>query len=319
MSWSDYGFPDVTLLPSTIPSMAIMKACRERARLSTYNWPIFFSGGQEVQIMEPITSFLLAATKYAPSINHLLDWTGHPEVALWNQNTLRQAVFDRYPGNLSYIPPQSNQADYIRSLYMAYDWHKDAAIQQYISINLQKIIVTYYKVTMGSGYAQSTSSDAAWDAACANFSFSGVKRFPEGSGDSWGFRTSFSKVGGSRVACTIRQPMKIEPDYDTYPELIGLPGYIYTNAYFSTDDRYYGFDLGNTPGWSKIFSLPYHTTVPIRPIATLPTYEELNFSGANYWVTFHAWDPFSDIPSSYCGVDCSSLFEFYDNVDEIPD
>ena len=320
MSWSDYGFTDVTLLPSTIPSMAIMKACRERARLSTYNWPLYLNDW-DVQIMEPImepiTSSLLGATRYAPSINHLLDWTGHPEEALWNQNTLRQAVFDRYPGNLSYIPPQNDQAEYIRNLYMTYGWHRDAAIQQYIFVNLQKILDTYYTVTMGYGYAQSTSSDAAWDAACANFSFSEVKRFPESSGDSWSFDTRFTNDGDSTVSCIIRQPMKIEPDYDTYPELIGLPGYIYTNAYYYTDDRYYGFDLGNTQGWSKVFSLPYHNTVPIRPIATLPTYEEISQLGTSYGVTFHAWSPFTGIPHSYCGVDCSSIFEFYDNVDEI--
>ncbi len=313
MGWSDYGFPNITMLPNITPALAISKANEERSRISTSDWYSLFPRLSPA-IMKGDDSFPFGATKYTCSINHLLDWTGHPEEALWNQNTLRQAVFDRYPGNLSYIPPQSNQAEYIRGLYMAYDWHKDAALQQYIYINLQKIISTFYKVTMGAGYAQSTSSEAAWDAACANFSFSEVKRFPSGSGDSWSFRTSFSKAGYSEVACNIRQPMKIEPDYDTYPELIGLPAYIYTNAYSSTDDRYYGFDLGNTQGWSKIFSLPYHNTVPIRPIATLPTYEELDY-GRNYWVTFHAWSQYTNIPYSYCGVDCSSLFEFYDNVD----
>jgi len=315
MGWSDYGFPNITMLPNITPALAISKANAERSRVSIYDWYSARQSFLSPAIMKEGGSFLFGTTSYTRSINHLLDWTGHPEEALWNQNTLRQAVFDRYPGNLSYIVPQFNQAEYIRGLYMAYDWHKDASIQQYIFINLQKIINTYYKVTMGYGYAQSTSSEAAWDAACANFSFSEVKRFPESSGDSWAFDAHFTKAGYSEVTCTIRQPMKIEPDYDTYPELIGLPGYIYTNAYYSTDDRYYGFDLGNTQGWSKVFSLPYHNTVPIRPIATLPTYEEISYSGTSYRVTSHAWSPFTGIPYSYCGVDCSSIFEFYDNVD----
>lgn len=317
MGWSDYGFPDITMLPNITPDIAFSKANEERSRISTYDWyGAYWQSYWSPAIMKGDGSSRYGTTRYTRSINHLLDWTGHPEYALWTQNTLRQAVFDRYPGNLPYIPPQSNQAEYIRGLYMAYDWHRDAALQRYIYINLQKIISTFYKVTMGYGYAESTSSEAAWDAACANFSFSEVKRLPTGGfGDSWGFETRFARVGDSKVSCTIRQPMKIEPDYDTYPELIGLPGYIYTSAYYHTDYRYYGFDLGNTPGWSKVFSLPYHNTVPIRPIATFPTYEELSNLPTSYGVSFHAWSPFTGIPHSYCGVDCSPIFEFYDNVD----
>ena len=313
MSWSDYGFTDVTLLPSTIPSMAIMKACRERARLSTNNWPLYFNG-REVQIMEPVTSFLLGATRYAPSINHLLNFGVYPSEALWDQNTLRQAVFDRYPGNLPYIPPQNDQAEYIRNLYMTYDWHRDAAIQQYIFVNLQKIISVPYKVILGTWEAYGPTPEEAWLAASTTLSHTQV------ASNYWEFRTTFENRFQDGIRCATTQPISIEPDYESVPDLLGLSGDIYTRLFTGEsnikDD--FGLDVDYVGGgYSKPIHVPYNITIPRSISSPFPLISDLQNYPYNkiYRMLMYHYD---GAANSYCGVDCSSLFEFYDNVDEIP-
>jgi hypothetical protein len=330
MSWIDYGFPDVTMRSSYLPAKGIELALRERDALGNSS---YIPGMQPVHAFESFLShvqdyrFMHAKFKYlfelsprycsgSGYINHLNNYSTHPDVLTWGDTNLAEAISAR--DEIGGCLLQSGIAVYPYSSDIAFtnaQWlSKDLLRQQYIKLNLLKVPVVPVKFVMKQWFTNGTypTPMAAWNAAVAE----GPKPYTyETTRLAFSVQTSTYFLGDASTVYRvyIHQPTSIEIDYDMYPQLAGLPSSLYFKAFTPPSVNYtldsFGFGDIALTGYNTI-QLPYSSEVPLLPLTEL-----LNSS---HFYGFNTYPSTTFLPSHVGGVDCSSLFEFYDNVDEIP-
>ena len=327
MSWIDYGFPDVTIRSSYLPAKGIELALRERDVLGNSN---YIPSMLPVQVFESFSmyeqDYRFTAFKFkylfelSPEycsgsgyIDHITDYSTHPEECRWGETNLAEAISARdemgeclLPFGLGVYPFFSDIA------FTNAQWFsKDLLRQQYIKLNLLKVPIIPVKFVMKTWTTSGTypTPMTAWNAAVAE----GPKPYIYET-TRLAFSVGISSFfGGTAYRALILQPTSIEIDYDMYPQLAGLPSSLYFKAFTYPYVNYTldSFGLGDIAltGYNTI-QLPYSSEVPLPPLAEL-----LN---SPHLYGFFTYPSTTFIPSHVGGVDCSSIFEFYDNVDEIP-
>ncbi len=326
MGWNDYGFPDVTMMNPLIPTNGIRAALKER-----------FPTGYALDDLDPY-EIMKSASNY-PSrmmylrnyINQFLDMNEHPDHIFWDYWDMKAEIEKRVPSGEPCIlndrpviggtPPHP-----VVSLSLLPDWPVMVARQQYLNANLLKIkdVPAFATVIEGQSHTLEEpegvylTAEEAWDAAISKASF--YYNVPIGH---WltGFYTSVGPTyEGNSYYCGFVQPIHIEPDYSNYPELVGLPAKMYfltssNNAYIPNGvfDAHGLNMISSSTNFSAI-DLPYHKDTPVKPDRGLIA--DGKQCGFAPLILNHQYNT---TYGYYCGVDVSSLFEFYDNVDGIPD
>lgn len=298
MGWSNYGFPDPTMLSNYSPAMAIYLAHKERYELQ--------SGGTYSQY--PPEIFKAIGTTHYPFreiytnnyINQFIDISQHPTDILWSATDMVKAIEDRDIYGIGEVIPTSNDA---YKLIMGADWPVKLAQQAYLNMNLLKIgAVPHAYRLMGNGSSSGKSSpEEAYNAAVSNF-HPNTNTFME-------FETTIRKssIYDDQWSCNITRPIIIEPTYvreERTPEVMqGLPSYLYANPRETSVFDAHGTGIIYDAGKYSRITLPYNSPTPAMPDA---------FSSGIY-------GPFSAyfVLDGITAVDFSSIFEFYDNVDEI--
>ena len=308
MGWSDYGFPDPTMLSNYSPAMAIYLAHKERYELQ--------SGGTYSQY--PPEIFKEIGTTHYPFreiytqnyINQFIDISQHPTDILWSATDMVKAIEDRDIYGIGEVIPTSNDA---YKLIMGADWPVKLAQQAYLNMNLLKLAcIPKVQVIYGYGYAMYyPTPQQAYDAAVANL-------YIQVSGDVYvsqvnNFNSTEMARSGSGYNCYIGRLLEIKPSPNNYPGTENLPQsiYIYLWDAGSPDWRFdsHGLGIEFVPNTYMKMDLPFVAEGIAHP-DILPEPE----SGLDvaYFSIQHTQKP------AYCVSDISPLFEFYDNVDEIP-
>lgn len=338
MSWADYGFPDVTMRSSYLPAKGIELALRERDVLGKSSYiqgmsPVhafesFLAHEQDYRFIANKFKYMFELSpKYCSGtvsgtgyINHITNYSTHPDELTWDETNLAEAISAR--DEIGECLLQSGIAIYPYFSDIAFtnaQWFsKDLLRQQYIKLNLLKVPIVPVKFVMKRWTTNGTypTPMAAWDAAVAE----GPK--PDDSGTT---HLAFSVLllryiffDGPVYRVGIRQPTSIEIDYDMYPQLAGLPSSLYFKAFTHPHVNYIfdSFGLGDIAltGYNTI-QLPYSSEVPLLPLTGLLDSDPTGLLGNYQAYGFYTYDPTTLLPSHVGGVDCSSIFEFYDNVD----
>lgn len=324
MSWAEQGFPDVTMLPNRIPVLGIVNARLERERIIRGNSDLGLGDIYYGRTFEPLevgaASFFAS---YPLTIDYLTNNRAFNHIA--PNGTLSGSPYWSKVDMIAAIEARSESPCLIDQLtkanhQMLSNWPTIAAKQSYIGLNLMKYLPISMIMTVGTSTGSGSSLEEAHSNAIASFpeqtfiideDYDGYRVMP--------FTTSYYKQYLGPYWCYIDWPVSIIPDYISRPELVGLPAKLYFVAippdtsmvYDATFDAH-GMGVVNYGSNSfQSISLPYQ-------LSDIPMHESPAL--ANMRFGFRALLTGSFIQGHpYCGVDCSSLFEFYENVDEIPD
>ena len=327
MGWSDYGFPDPTMMPCYLPAMAFYRACAER-------WNV--TGAGPLPQQEPFKPDLfntavgsIFSYGYYPGmdalrpwrvpvryINHLIDFENEPVLPIdirfresdYSAN-MNSIIEERDTSGLGYLNPS---LPYLSNMRMLPEWSRVWLCQRYLALNLLKIHCVSLLITYRNGESDmQRSPQEAFDRAVELSYFSTYNSNPVifyiGDGTSVIRRENAYAPGIDGYFCKIGRIEKIEVDYSTCPNLIGLPAFLYMSHRITDwNDRFFGyiFDKHGFPvregeGLVAKIALPWESTE-----VTLPDHGLI--AGATYGFA-------SDIFTG--GIDVSSKFEFYDNVD----
>lgn len=317
MSWGDYGFPDVTMMGTLIPTNGIRAALKER-----------FPTGYGLDNLDPYE--VMKSRSSTPSrmmylsnyINQFLDMNAHPDHIFWDYWDMKAEIEQRVPSGESCILNDGfviggTPSHPVVPLNLLPDWPAMIARQQYLNANLLKIKHVPAVATVIEGKSPTEgiylTAEEAWDAALSNASF--YYNVPIAH---WmtGFYTTIAYSESQKYSCSLLQPIHIEPDYSNYPELVGLPAKMYFLT--SSNNTYIPNGVFDAHGLNMISSstnfsaidLPYHKDTPVKPDRGLiADNKQCGFAPL-------ILDPhYNTTYGYYCGVDVSSLFEFYENVD----
>ena len=319
MSWTDHGFPLPVFRPIYGPVHALSMAFFERYMIQqgVQELPIapdYFPSMFKVDDVtgynihrsgfisnfNPIHSMTPTHLRY---INHLALNNNPPVLKLWTYSDLCIAVEERDDSGLGILDGES-----MRFKYPTYSaiWLK----QQWIMLNLLKIAVIPVIVREGYGTLQGAATQA--EAISAAYS-----RFYDYGAGGIGFQKfqTYCYKPGSTWTCIMNQPFSIKINPTHYTGILTCPSYLYFVPQIEWSLGTLGvFDAHSTGAlYNQIstLSIPYQgprlPDTVFQPNPTLPN--GFLIIGPDYNV--HASTP-------YCGVDVSSLFEFYENVDEIP-
>lgn len=331
MTWADYGLPDPTMMPCYLPAKALQLAYAERETIVSR---------QESSITEAYTPTLFVEengrhfaqgsdgmfgghcwTIPGTYINHLLDldipfpsYGGAPPI-FWEDSDIRAAIEAADTTGLGYLDPHML---FSRDLMMMPEWSKTWLEQRYLAMNLLKVAEVPFTVTRRHGNSGSNwfaTPQLAHDYAVAN---SATEELP---GD-WPLSnlsmetTIYERAGGGAYSCTFRVIDRVDVDYSKVPHLAGLPAYIHvgTSAGTAWDPGHtfdnHGFPIRDGEGIITKIPLPWESGGVAQPFGGIAVgsfgYTIRRYSGANrnfFW--------------QYAGVDVSSKFAFYDDVDAI--
>ena len=316
MSWGDYGFPDVTMLSPYTPSLGIYLAAKERFRITYGRDPDGFELSVP-DLMTTIPNHPSSTMLLMPYVNHLLDMNEHPDHIFWDGADMQQEIINRDTsgqgcllyGGLIYTQPD---------MKMMPDYPALIAQQRKLSLNLQKIAVIPAFIRMGTGMSSGSHStiEGVYQSAVDDFheDFS-IFRAWDGTFD------TFIQGSPGSYYCIIHRPIEIRPDYTHYPGLEGLASHLYFRAspwsYNSVIFDAHGMGVLHSRERFSAIPLPYYSLTPAHPDNlpdNLPASDDMPFFHCGY----DCIGQDSSGPYFICGVDVSSLFEFYDNVDEIP-
>ena len=333
MTWADYGFPDTTMMPCYLPAKALQLAYAERATIVS---------GQESSITEAYTPSLFVAengrhftqgsdgmfgghcwTIPGTYINHLLDLdipvspfgSGRPQI-FWREGyEIRDIIEAADTTGLGYLDPHMLFSK--NPLTMMPEWLKTWMEQRYLAMNLLKVAEVPFIVTMRRGDSGSSwfaTPQLAHDHAVAN---SVAEEVPSTlSSANLSMYTTIYERTGMGYGCDFRVIDRVDVDYSKVPHLAGLPAYIYVGTAAGTiyDPGYtfdnHGFPIRDGEGIITKIPLPWESEGVARPVGGLTAgsfgYMIRRYSGVyrNFF-----WQ--------YAGVDVSSKFAFYDDVDAI--
>ena len=320
MSWAEQGFPDVTMLPNRIPVLGIVNARLERERIIQGNSDLGLGNIYHGRTFEPLevdaASFFAS---YPLTIDYLTNNRAFNHIA--PNGTLSGSPYWSKVDMIAAIEARSESPCLIdrntkANHQMLSNWPTIAAKQSYIGLNLMKYLPISMIMTVGTSIGSGSSLEEAHSNAIASFP---EQTYIIDKDEYWytgvmPFTTSYYKQYLGPYWCYIDWPVSIIPDYISRPELVGLPAKLYFVAmppdtsmvYDATFDAHGMGVVNYGPNSFQSISLPYQ-------LSDIPMHESPAL--ANMRFGFRAY--FMQAPP-YCGVDCSSLFEFYDNVDEIP-
>jgi hypothetical protein len=316
MSWVDYGFPYPVFRPVYGPAYALSLALIERYRVQKGitgeitvpdYFPSVFSRDHlisyNIDRSAFISEFNPLSSLSIQYINHLALKGSSPVVKLWTYSDLCTATEERDDSGVGIL-----EGEDMRFKYPEYSviWLK----QRWIMLNLLKIAVIPVIVREGYG----TSQGAATQAEAISAAYSGFYDFESGSTDFLTFRTYCYKPG-STWTCIMNQPFSIKINPTHYTGILTCPSYLYfvpqIEWSFGTLGAFDAHGTGVLYNQVSTLSIPYQG--PRLP----DTVFQPNQAHANGFLIL---GPDYNVQAStpYCGVDVSSLFEFYENVDEIP-
>ncbi len=334
MSWADYGFPDITMMPCYLPAKALQLAFAERETIVA---------GQESSITEAYTPNLFVEengrhfaqgsdgmfgghcwTIPGTYINHLLDLDipvqpigmGGPRLFFREEHEIRDAIEAADTTGLGYLDPHMFFSK--NPLTMMPEWLKTWMEQRYLAMNLLKIAEVPFTVTRrhgNCGYNWFATPQLAHDYAVAN------SRTEELPGD-WPLShlsmetTIYERAGGGAYSCTFRVIDRVDVDYSKVPHLAGLPAHVYVGTAAGTiwDPGYtfdnHGFPIRDGEGIVTKIPLPWESEGVARPAGVL-TAGSFGYMIRRYSGVYRNWF------WQYAGVDVSSKFAFHDDVDAI--
>ena len=326
MSWADYGFPDITMMPCYLPAKALQLAFDERATILA---------GQGSSTAENYTPTLFVEEKgrhFAQGsdgmfgghcwtipgtyINHLFDFDtpvppthgGSPPI-FWEENSdIRAAIEAADTTGLGYLDPHIL---FSRDLVMMPEWPKAWLEQRYLAMNLLKIAEVPFRATFrwgDSGRDWFATPQLAYDYAVEHSSLT-TGPIPSYN-PNFNMLTSISHSHG-RYSCKFRRIVKVEVDYEQVPHLVGLPAYIYvcTAAGTAWDPGYtfdnHGFPIRDGNGLITKIPIPWESEGITQPAGGITV-------GDFGYAIRHYTGVYSNFFWQYAGVDVSSWFQFYD-------
>lgn len=334
MSWADYGFPDTTMMPCYLPAKALQLAYAERETIVA---------GQESSITEAYTPNRFVEENgwhftqgsdgmfgghcwSVPGtyINHLLDLDipmnplsgGAPRI-FWNEDPeIRDAIEAADTTGLGYLDPHMFFSQ--NPLTMMPEWANTWLEQRYLAMNLMRIAEVPFTVTRRHGNSGSTffaTPQLAHDHAVAN---SAVEELP---GDLplshlSMYTTILERSGGGAYSCDFRVIDRVDVDYSKVPHLAGLPAYIYVGTAAGTvyDEGHtfdnHGFPIRDGEGIITKIQLPWESEGVARPVGGIAV------GSFGYTIRLYP-GVYRNFFWQYAGVDVSSKFAFYDDVDAI--
>ncbi|OPZ83547.1 MAG: hypothetical protein BWY76_02221 [bacterium ADurb.Bin429] len=333
MSWADYGFPDITMMPCYLPAKALQLAFDERATIGT---------GLGSVIAEEYTPSLFVEengrhftqgsdgmfgghcwTIPGTYINHLLDLDipvspfggGAPRIFWEEDSDIRAAIEAADTTGLGYLDPHML---FSQDLVMMPEWSKTWLEQRYLAMNLLKVAEVPFTVTRRHGNTGNNwfaTPQLAHDYAAAN---SATEELP---GDYplshlSMYTTIYESAGGGAYGCTFRVIDRVDVDYSKVPHLAGLPAHIYVSTSAGTiwDPGYtfdnHGFPIRDGEGIITKIPLPWESEGVARPVGGLAV-GSFGYMIRRYSGVYRNWF------WQYAGVDVSSRFQFYDDVDAI--
>lgn len=337
MSWADYGFPDITMMPCYLPAKAMQLAFAERETILA---------GQDSQIAEDYTPTIFVQEngrhftqgsdgmfgghcwaipgKY---INHFLDLDvpvgivglGNPTLFWREVQEIKPIIEAADTTGLGYLDPHMFFSK--NPLTMLPEWPKVWLEQRYLALNLLKILEVPFVVTVRRGSTGSTWNPAlttpqlAFDYAMANSVVEEGSSAPVGANLSM-YTTIREKSGGGVYYCEFIHIDKVDIDYSRVPHLAGLPAHIYvgTSAGTAWDPGYtfdnHGFPIRPGVGIITKIPLPWESDGIARPVGGLAV------GTVGYTIRMDR-GVYRNYYWNHAGVDVSPAFQFYDTVDAI--
>lgn len=339
MGWADYGFPDITMMPCYLPARALYLAVKERMDIlhgAEVPWPGGYVAPPDKFVEESGWNFSQGSygmfgghgwsISAVPStyINQLADlslpipgYNVNNCVLFWGRPTIRDIITTRDTTGIGYLAPNRIQG---YPMNMLPEWSKVWMQQRYLAYNLLKILIVPAKVTYRYGYSGDyepfDTPEDAYNAACAN-STVGAPSTQVGVANTTVIKKGIQGLP-NKYAAHIYRTETIGVDYDLYPHLFGLPTHLYLRVkpggpYIDEDRSVFdahGMGVDGTPQVYSKIPLPYVASGIVPPDHGIIE-GAFGFETDRYWLI--DWSNYA-----YVGVDVSSLFEFYDNVDEIP-
>jgi hypothetical protein len=324
MGWNDYGFPNPLFRSKADPWRAVIGAFHERHCIqnnlpkessSPFSQYMLFRSNP-IDIC-PFISSRHTMPHYSGYLNHLdiesIDISGiagNPSEVYWTEPRMVAAMEDRdiYGINGMLTGHDKDNAflpdfpiKYLQQLKL------QANLMKMCSFPLVDVVTA-----RGSG-AYKSSPQEAYESAISSattVTTNGVHLMP--SSNTFNNSTTIYRYSSSEYYCTFRRILELKVCDDLYPKS-SLPSFVYirmptigSGSYFDP----YGTGITYSDKNIRKFPLPYKTTEIIPPEMGIPPSSafdsvstiHINLSGGWNWI----------------GVDCSPLFEFYENVDEIP-
>lgn len=339
MSWADYGFPDTTMMPCYLPAKALQLAYAERETILA---------GQDSTIAEDYTPRLFVQetghhfTQGSDGmfgghcwsipgtyINHLLDLDvpvgivgfGNPTL-FWREYTeIKDAIEAADTTGLGYLDPHMLFSK--NPLTLMPEWPEVWMAQRYLAMNLLKILEVPFVVTVRRGSTGSTwintltTPQLAFDYAMANSVVEEGSSALSSSALLSMYTTIREKSGGGVYYCEFIHLERVDIDYSRVPHLAGLPAWIYvsTSAGTAWDPGYtfdnHGFPIRDGVGIITKIQLPWESDGIAYPVGGLVVGTTVGYTVRMYRGVY------STFLWQYAGVDVSSRFQLYDNVDAI--
>lgn len=332
MGWADYGFPDPTMMPCYKPAEAFYRACAERWNITGAPYPPLPPPESEIYKPDILKSETGANFSYGcyPSIdalrpwrvpvryiNHLIDFENEPVLPIdilfresdYSAN-MNSIIEERDTSGLGYLHPS---LPYLSNMMMLPEWSKIWLMQRYLAYNLLKVIAVPLKITVRNAPIPSTwlheltSPEMAFNYAVAHSTTYVIRSGDIGAG----WQRLFNKTDilrspyGTMYVCGFSRVEKVEIDYDLCPNLVGLPADLYVSYEFDSYLSGYVFDKQGFPlRDNRLFIAKIQ--LPWQSEGTPPPSH--GYTTGSYGFVF-------DILLG--GIDVTSKFEFYDNVDNL--
>lgn len=320
MGWADYGFPDTTMVACYKPAHALRIAMTERLSLGTVPTDVYFTTNKSVTTSagRTFTQDLYGWKTPNGYINHLIDLDtpievledGSPRIFFREEHEIKDIIEERDIYGIGYINANS--------LYplMLNEWPSIWIRQRYLALNLLKIISVPFIVTYregNSGRVSGPPEQAFYDACNNTWTF--TQALDQDKRISLQCYTLIQKYPNSYAhQCDFLRIEKIEIDYNAAPWLADLPAslYIAVRTHTVTPDSVFdahGFPVRDARRVFTKIPLPYENyeiTIPEHGL-DVGTY---GFQTDYYYGEnglYKVWQ--------YAGVDISSKFVLYDNVD----
>ena len=305
MGWNDYGFPNPTFMLPYFPYLAMYLANKERYEIQS---------GNTYNQIAPAPLGTIAFNRYpfwpiyvSNYINQFIDTSQHPTSITWTTEAMVQAIRDRDVYDIGEILPTAAY-----DLYMQLDWPVKYLQQAKLNMNLLKIAsipTIYISYGVGNSVGVWSTAQDAYNNAVSHFTnvFSGdipLSSFP-------GICSTTITNTSNKYSCYIFRITDLRVSQDHYSGIELLPAkfhFSFSPAQSLTFDAH-GTSIAGIPSVYHSLPLPY---TPAGIVS--PDYMPNPTNNTTKTCTL----PVGVFPEPHCAVDVSSLFEFYENVDEIP-
>ena len=324
MGWNDYGFPNPLFRSKADPWRAVIGAFHERHCIQN-NLPkessspfsrymLFRSNPIDIC---PFIPFYCTMPHDSGYLNHLdiesidvSDITGNPSEVYWTVPRMMAAMEDRdIYGINGMLTGHDKDNAFLPDFPIKY-------LQQLkLQANLMKMCssILVDAVTAYGRSGDRSSPQEAYESAISSvntLTVNGVLLNP--ADGKFNNSTTIYKHSSSAYSCTFSRILELKVCDDLYPKS-SLPSFVYirmpsigSGSYFDP----YGTGITYSDKNIRKLPLPYKTTEIIPPEMGIPPSSAFDSVSTIRINLSDGWN--------WIGVDCSSLFEFYENVDEIP-